>query len=120
MSVRVKAELAESEHRIIGWNPIRGGSPQKPNFVGQFVPYGDVAVLEAEGIIFNSGWDLDEETDEAVYTLSFQIVIVQDARAEEAEEIELEGDEPDVKAAIAEIEGDDEEEGEEEDEGHDA
>jgi len=118
MTVKVRAQLAETEHRIIGWNPIRGGSPQKPNYEGQFVAYGDTAILEAEGFLFNSVWDLDED-EEPVYALSFQVVIVKDAQAEEAEDIDI--DEPDVEAAIAEIEGDDgEEEDEEEDEGHDA
>lgn len=123
--MKLVVEQGENEYRIVAWSSAVG-NPDKPDYEGEFVEYGDVAYIDCAlgvslGDWYMSHCDWDEATNEIVSCLPIDDWVAGPLKKTNAtvEDIEIEGDEePDVEAAIAEIEGGDEEEDEEEDEGH--
>lgn len=111
-----KVELWPDGYSIVAWKHS-GGDPEKPDYEGGYVDYGEVAELTAEGVTFNSLYRLDEQ-GEPEYCLTFPVCIVKDAKADELEYGD-DGDEGE-EIAVAEVEGDEpEDDEEEEDEGPD-
>ncbi len=124
--MKLVVEQGENEYRIVAWNSAVG-NPDKPDYEGDFVEYGEIAELQCGADMYMAICDRDDKTGEVESLLPIDdwACLCKKCGAT-VEDVEIEGDEPDVEAAIAEIEGGDEDEdseddgGEEEDEGHDA